>query len=355
MLLGGALKMPFNGHMYHANESTNDHFHALDQNTIIGQYGDPGQFAHCFHNPEHCSPPDAKTMPILLSLDAGRTWSSPAAVSCNPTTHNATEFQCFSGDSIVVQNSSDGRLAVRDLGVPSPVGQEGEFASQGTEFSVDKITGHLTIAKPGRTVRFLGTQPLPHTGCWTGVRAPGFSWATTTSIVQLKSGVILATTAICVHNVSHPGWGSPPGKLAASMALYRSDDGGFTFRFVTLVADARDYTWSYFGPGSEHSVAVLSDGKTLMVVNRFDGNGGCGSQVPAKGDKPLTTTSHYTEYHVQFSTSEGKTWSKAVPLPRMGCARPKLLMLGQGKGPLLLAGGLVLDGKVILAPSCIFH
>ena len=293
-------------------------------------------------------------MPILLSLDAGRTWSSPAAVSCNPTTHNATEFQCFSGDSIVVQNSSDGRLAVRTLGVPSPVGQEGEFASQGTEFSVDKITGHLTIAKPGRTVRFLGTQPLPHMGCWTGVRAPGFSWATTTSIVQLKSGVILATTAICVHNVSHPGWGKP-GKLAASMALYRSDDGGFTFRFVTLVADARDYTWSYFGPGSEHSIAVLSDGKTLMVVNRFDGNGGCGSQVPAKGDKPLTTTSHYTEYHVQFSTSEGKTWSKAVPLPRMGCARPKLLMLGQGKGPLLLAGGLVLDGKVILAPSCIFH
>eukprot|EP01051_Picozoa_sp_SAG22_P020189 SAG22_NODE_3984_length_1437_cov_1.175635_1_plen_139_part_10 len=125
--------MPFDGLTYHANESTNDNFHSLDPNTIIGQYGDPGQFDHCFHNPEHCSPPDAKTMPILLSLDAGRTWTSPAAVSCNPTTHNATEFQCFSGDSIVVRNASDGRLAVRTLGVPSPVGQEGEFASQGTE------------------------------------------------------------------------------------------------------------------------------------------------------------------------------------------------------------------------------
>ena len=58
---------------------------------------------------------------------------------------------------------------------------------------------------------------------------------------------------------------------AASLALYRSDD-GWTFRYVTLVADARDYDWSYYGPGSENSIAVLADGKTLMVANRFDGN-----------------------------------------------------------------------------------
>ena len=90
-----------------------------------------------------------------------------------------------------------------------------------------------------------------------------------TSILRLKSGAILATTAICVHNVTHGGWGSPPDKRAASLALYRSEPGdGYTFKFVTLVADARDYSWSYFGPGSENSIAVLSDGKTLMVVNR---------------------------------------------------------------------------------------
>ena len=157
-------------------------------------------------------------------------------------------------------------------------------------------------------------------------------------IVRLSSGEILGTTAICVNNVTHASSaGSPP--KATSLALYRSNDGGWTFRFVTLVADARDYEWSYYGPGSEHSIAVLSDGKTLMVANRFDGNQGCGSQVAPAGDKPLTTTSHYTEYHVQFSSDAGNSWSKATALPHMGCARPRLLMLGNGKGPLLLAGG----------------
>ena len=130
--------------------------------------------------------------------------------------------------------------------------------------------------------------PRCSAGCWVG--PTGFSWSTGSSIVQLKSGALLATTSICVNNVTHSNW----QLTAASLALYRSDD-GWTFRYVTLVADARDYDWSYYGPGSENSIAVLADGKTLMVANRFDGNAGCGGRVPPAGDKPLTTTTHYTE------------------------------------------------------------
>lgn len=323
VLLGGAVQAALpNGSVtiYHSNESKVDHFHALDGSTIIGQYGDPGYY-------------DGQ-MPILLSRDAGKSWTSPATVPCNRLAlHNQSQFQCFSGDSIVVKNSNaGGKLVLRTLGLPSPTG-DGGFASLGTEFTVDTVTGNLTVAMLHRKVMFVGAPSKLHAGCWTG--QTGFSWSTATSIVQLKSGAILATTAICINNVTHAHWASQ----AASLALYRSSDGGFTFRFVTLVADAREYEWSYYGPGSENSIAVLSDGVTLMVANRFDGNAGCGGKVPPAGDKPLTTTTHYTEYHVQFSTSEGKSWSRAVPLPHMGCARPRLLMLGKGKGPLLLAGG----------------
>ena len=43
---------------------------------------------------------------------------------------------------------------------------------------------------------------------------------------------------------------------------------------------------------------------------------------------------------MQFSQTDGAEWSRAVPLPNMGCARPRLLMLGKGgTGPLLMAGG----------------
>jgi polygalacturonase len=323
MLLGGAVQATLpNGSVtvYHSNESKVDHFHALDGSTIIGQYGDPGYY-------------DGQ-MPILLSRDAGKSWTSPVTVPCNRLTqHNQSQFQCFSGDSIVLKNSNaGGKLVVRTLGLPSPTG-DGEFVSLGTEFTVDAVTGNLTVALLDRKVRFVAPPWKLHAGCWTG--PTGFSWSTATSIVQLQSGAILATTAICVNNVTHAHWASQ----AASLALYRSDDGGFTFRFVSLVADAREYEWSYYGPGSENSIAVLSDGVTLMVVNRFDGNAGCGGIVPPAGDKPLTTTTHYTEYHVQFSSNEGTSWSRAVPLPHMGCARPRLLMLGKGKGPLLLAGG----------------
>ena len=97
-------------------------------------------------------------MPILLSQDRGRTWTSPATVPCDrAAAHNQSQFQCFNGDSIVLRNaSSSGKLSVRTLGMPTP-DDDGNVSSLSTEYTVDKSTGKLTVTVLDRQVRFVGT------------------------------------------------------------------------------------------------------------------------------------------------------------------------------------------------------
>ena len=98
-------------------------------------------------------------MPILLSRDSGKTWTSPATVPCDrAAAHNQSQFQCFNGDSIVLRNasSSSGKLSVRTLGMPTP-DDDGSVSSLSTQYTVDKSTGKLTVTVLDRQVRFVGT------------------------------------------------------------------------------------------------------------------------------------------------------------------------------------------------------
>ena len=101
-------------------------------------------------------------MPILLSRDSGKTWTSPATVPCDrAAAHNQSQFQCFNGDSIVLRNASSssgmtGKLSVRTLGMPTP-DDDGDVSSLSTEYTVDKSTGKLTVTVLDRQVRFVGT------------------------------------------------------------------------------------------------------------------------------------------------------------------------------------------------------
>ena len=159
-----------------SNESKLDNFFSLGDGIIIGQYGDAGQFG--------------THMPIMLSRDSGRTWTSPATVPCvaknaSAVARNASLFQCFSGDSIVYSKRSEGALGVRTLGLPTPdstAAAQGrwDFVSQSTEYAIDNTTGKLTIATLDRRVRFVGTPTKPHAGCWVGTS--GFSWSTGSAV-----------------------------------------------------------------------------------------------------------------------------------------------------------------------------
>ena len=85
-----------------------------------------------------------------------------------------------------------------------------------------------------------------------------------------------------------------------------------------------DYQWSGEGP-NESTLSLLADGKTLMAVIRMDAGDGHAAGKP---------------YSKSFSTDQGRTWSKLVPLPAgVGTAKPRMVLMDPTKGPLVLVGG----------------
>lgn len=110
-----------------------------------------------------------------------------------------------------------------------------------------------------------------------------------------------------------------------SIVAIRSTD-NYNWQYHGVVANASGpggYPNSTFGP-DENDVALLADGKTLLCVMRMDGDSSC-------------STNSYKLYAAIYSHDDGATWSRAVPIPGAGCARPRLLKL-EG-GPLILSGG----------------
>jgi hypothetical protein len=116
---------------------------------------------------------------------------------------------------------------------------------------------------------------------------------------------------------------------------WRSAD-GFDWKYVGTITDAEDMmaepTRSLGGNTEENDLALMADGKTIMIVMRTDGDCGC-KQANGRGACGL-----YRPYFQSHSSDMGKTWSWASPIPGTGCARPRLLSLGLGR-PMLISGG----------------
>ena len=98
---------------------------------------------------------------------------------------------------------------------------------------------------------------------------------------------------------------------------------------------------------SENSLVRLADNKTIMMVVRYAGGDGglwqspqCGTCGPITISKmPQCRDQCYKNYRRFLSKDEGRHWSGPFELPNTGSCRPRLLMMGGGKGPLILSGG----------------
>eukprot|EP00947_MAST-08B_sp_MAST-8B-sp1_P002817 g2817.t1 len=111
------------------------------------------------------------------------------------------------------------------------------------------------------------------------------------------------------------------GSGRLSCVAYRSVDGGFTWKFASVVASTAEVPYAVEGP-SESALAVLANG-TLMAVMRVQGEQG-----------------HYSPYVSKLSDDGGLSWHSLRPLNGSsdgegvngpGCVRPRLMPMGSRK------------------------
>ena len=206
----------------------------------------------------------------------------------------------------------------------------------------------LSVAVDCRQVGIRGLpRPLrPEFGLASGFTGPS-------GPVRLADGSLIMTWPIKFadspeHRPPRPPPGQPPAKhrlrttVPMSIVAVRSVDGGYLWDYVGTVASAEQLPWSWYGP-NEHDIAVLGDGKTMLVVFRPDSDGFCPG-APA-----------YRFFYQSYSSDGGLTWTSPRPISGVGCVRPRLLRLASG--PLLLTGGrlcpnLVGNGTRFPAQSC---
>ena len=80
----------------------------------------------------------------------------------------------------------------------------------------------------------------------------------------------------------------------------------------------------------------MADKKTLLSIERMDGDSRCFSLDVPRADQDANHTT-YRNYAASFSTDHGKSWTHPQPIPGTGCARPRIKQLSGGA--LLLTGG----------------
>eukprot|EP01052_Picozoa_sp_SAG31_P000843 SAG31_NODE_26_length_32985_cov_39.054096_8_plen_923_part_00 len=230
------------------------------------------------------------------------------------------------------------------------------------------VDGEVHVSTVRRNATFSNLPYPTRANCY--FDAPGLSYLsrmrtgmklTSCATVELADGTFLLTAGVCWDvEITVAAYG---GVAPASLVAFRSIN-GFDWEFASIIANASWYMgpsqpkppvyptdpirpgvttsggWInqtiQFGP-SENDLILLADGKTLMVVVRMDANDRCGN-ARHRGVYPPSTNTGYQYYHQAFSTDNGKSFSKPVPVMGAGCVRPRLLFL-MPKGPLLMSGG----------------
>jgi hypothetical protein len=211
------------------------------------------------------------------------------------------------------------------------------FSSAGTyQYSISRDQ-NLVIKPTSRGTSFTGL-PKPMLDLAPGKSGkpfqcfgPSRAFFEPVSSVVLPDGSFLAANALCFDD--SPSVVSNPNISAKSLVAWRSMD-GFGWTFQGVITDARDYVphKSTAGNTEENDMALMADGKTIMIVMRTDGDCNCAG---ATGHNECGL---YRPYYQSYSSDLGKTWSVATPIRGTGCARPRLLSLGVGK-PMLMSGG----------------
>ena len=167
-----------------------------------------------------------------------------------------------------------------------------------------------------------------------------FSFFNPVASIVLADGTYLAATIVCFADSPSLPWKKT--EAARSLVAWHSTD-GTNWKFRGIITDAKDYAPPHgdghgavtgYGNTEENDMALTSDGKTVMIVMRTDGDGPCHPPSGAgTGEGGV-----YRPYFQTYSSDDGATWDKMTPIEGTGCARPRLLSLGPGK-PMLISGG----------------
>ena len=171
----------------------------------------------------------------------------------------------------------------------------------------------LQTRPSGKNITFSGFPEPVISGHFSsgGIRFGG------TGSVRLRTGALIQTVIVTFkqENFSYPD--------ATSILVFRSVDAGSTWKYLSTLASAQQFPDSQEGP-NEMDIILLPDGNTLYAVMRLDA-----------GDGPISHP--YVPYHQTISQDGGLTWRHPTPMPHgMGCARPRLLRIGNS---VLLSGG----------------
>jgi hypothetical protein len=198
--------------------------------------------------------------------------------------------------------------------------------------------GKLTVATEPTTVRFTG---LPRSArippqAPSMIRLMGAAW------LDLGGGKQLQTAMVAFNST---GQACP---FSQSIVAFISDDGGKTYEYSGMVADAADMPFSQEG-ANEHDCQLIPSGRNHEGQGQEGGAAanlmiGCAIRVDG-GDGPINH--HYLPYYWTQS-SDGRSWSKPIPMNGTGCARPRLLLLGE---TLLMSGECAREQTATL-PCC---
>lgn len=261
-----------------ANESFVDTFFALSDTHLFGQYnyyGGPG------------------TTPFVVSVDGGRTWNHSSTVC--PSVADGWA----SSDQGLVGHGSATKL--RGFGSLSNGNGPYSFNSTATlEFSMSE-QGELVVAtKAGATFTGL-PRPMtggPNTGGTRSCMAYNYSFFNPVASVVLSDGSYLAATIVCFADAPSLPWKKT--EAARSLVSWASTD-GTNWRFKGIITDAKDYVPAMTGYGNteENDMALTSDGKTIMIVMRTDGDGPCHPPSHGMGEQGV-----YRPYFQSYSSGE---------------------------------------------------
>eukprot|EP01047_Picozoa_sp_COSAG01_P051237 COSAG01_NODE_5262_length_4376_cov_8.338321_1_plen_335_part_00 len=262
-----------------------DSFYALDPNArrMMGVYNEQNK----------------GVLDITYTANGGSSWKrknfSGAAVAFAWSTYavdDGAARRTFGGIGLgTYRNQSLGSLTDRSW--TSKRSATYSFDSSG-ELQV-KVTGQVTVG------------PLPYAvnntnGVANTPVAPQFYGGP----IELRDGSLLGTIGVHWSN-NDPLSPTVDGPLhrVSVVAIHSTDS--LTWRFAGIVANASGpggYSNSSTGP-TENDLAILADGQTLLCVLRMDGDSRC-------------STNSYRYYGASYSRDDGKTWSRAVPMPGAG-------------------------------------
>lgn len=260
--------------------------------------------------------------PQLGSTDGGRSWARiaappPPAPACPLISNSGVPARVAGLDALRafgnVQSSARARANYTEFNSTTGAGL---FAASGRD--------GVICADASGSVTFSGLpRPATCTAQWGAGGCP-FRLSGSDMIVLADRRTLLYAAMVYMPPSSNP--------YALSIVAFASTDGGATFAFRGIIADAAEWSASVEGP-NENALSLASDGTTIVCVFRTDGGDGY-------------NRARMANYGVATSCDGGVTWSSANVSANAGCARPRLLHLAaDGSGgilapaPLLLSGG----------------